>query len=166
MLYPMGVGQLIDASIKIYRRNWKTFAAIVAWLLVPFAALQAFATRNVSTSIHFPSTSNPQSPANSFGSVFPGNTLLLLFGFYVVLYLLVYPFLNAAIARGTADLYLGHEITVKKVYTAALKRFPSLLWVLLLDGTIVLVGAVLLIVPGVFFLVRLILAPVVVVLEN
>ncbi|MGH2717328.1 MAG: hypothetical protein ACRDJU_01960 [Actinomycetota bacterium] len=166
VLYPMGVGQLIDASIKIYRRNWKTFIAIVAWLLVPLAFLQAFALRNAGGFSFTLPSNQANNPSAAFSTIFPGNTVLVLLGFYLLLFLIVTPFLTAAVALATADLYLGREVTVGSVYRASLRRFHSILWVLILNAVVISVGLVLLIVPGLFFAVRFIMAPVIVVLET
>lgn len=166
VLHPMGVGQLIDAAIKIYRRNWKTYIAIVAWLLVPLAFAQAFALRHLAAFSFNLNPSQSTTPGAAFGAVFPGNSALILSGFYLLLFLVVTPFLTAAIARATADYYLGREVTVGSAYRAALRRFHSILWVLILNFVVVSIGFILFIIPGVFFLVRFILAPVVVILEG
>jgi hypothetical protein len=165
VLYPMGVGQIIDAAVRLYRRNWKLFISIVAWLLVPLAFFEAFATRSLgSLSFNFSPTQNP-SASSIFSSAFPGNTGLVLAIYYLVLFLFVTPFLTAAIAWATANLYLGRQPTVKQVYQAALRRFGSILWVLVINAVLIGLGFLLLVVPGVFLLVKLILAPVIVMIE-
>lgn len=171
-LYPMGVGQIIDASIKMYRRNWKTLTAVVAFVLVPYALLRSVLLERAG--FNFNAFHTSAFPANgtvpTFNAIlsqaYPGNTLAIVGVALAVQYLFVTPFLTAAVARAAADAYLGREITVGRVYRAALSRFHSVLWVSLLTAIPVLIGFAFLFVPGIFLLVRWILAPVVVVLEE
>src|SRR5688572_9232043 len=46
-LQPMGVGEILDAAIKLYRSQWKSLMAIVAIALVPLTFLQVFLTRSL-----------------------------------------------------------------------------------------------------------------------
>src|SRR5918993_4928310 len=46
-LQPMGVGEILDAAIKLYRSQWKRLMAIVAIALVPITFLQIFLTRRI-----------------------------------------------------------------------------------------------------------------------
>jgi hypothetical protein len=172
VLYPMGVGQIIDAAIKLYRRNWKTFVGIAAWVLVPFAFIQTLSLQlagYVPDNFKFP-TLTPGQPPPSFSSTlsaeFPGHTAALLGLFYVLQFLVVTPFLTAAVARAASDVYLGRPISVSTVYRAALRRFGSVLWVIVLYTIPVFIGTVLFVVPGIFLLVRWVVAPVVVMLED
>src|SRR5919106_6769055 len=46
-LRQMGIGELLDAAIKLYRAEWKTLMLIVAIVLVPVSFIEAFATRTL-----------------------------------------------------------------------------------------------------------------------
>ena len=46
-LRQMGIGELLDAAIKLYRTEWKTLMLIVAIVLVPVSFIEAFATRTL-----------------------------------------------------------------------------------------------------------------------
>jgi len=39
-LRPLGMTQLLDQAIRLYRRNWLTFIAIIAIVLVPTMLVQ------------------------------------------------------------------------------------------------------------------------------
>ncbi|HEU4323173.1 MAG TPA: hypothetical protein VFS21_08465 [Roseiflexaceae bacterium] len=41
-LQPMGIGDILDAAIRLYRNNFRTMLTIGAALLVPVALLQLF----------------------------------------------------------------------------------------------------------------------------
>jgi hypothetical protein len=160
----MRVGELLDAAIKLYRRNWKPLMGIAAFVMVPFSFLQSYLTRSSATN---PFTLNPgrlgeQQP------VPPGTVDTALVGlvFTLVLFLFIQPFLTAAFAKAASDVYLGGRPTVKEIYAFALSRLFAILLVTVLTALAVLGGFVLLIVPGVILLVRFAFGPVVVVLED
>lgn len=163
----MGVGQIIDASIKLYRQHWKLLISIVA---IPLAVIEfaralilQYSVPSLGTSpfnFNF-QTSNPSAVSSSLTSVLSISLIFLL-----IQYLVVTPFLTAAIAKASADLYLNRPVTVADVYRAARKRFWPILGSLLLLGLASSGGFLLLIIPGIIFLVRLVLAPVPVMLEG
>ena len=43
----MGLGEVLDAAIRLYRRHRKTFMAIVAVIIVPFTLLERILQRVV-----------------------------------------------------------------------------------------------------------------------
>jgi hypothetical protein len=143
-LQPMGVGELIDAAIKLYRSQWKRLMAIVAIALVPITFLQVFITRSLGTSFSTPSTV----PEDVDTTLIAGGVVALLE------FLVVQPFLTAAMAKASADVYLGHPVLVGPTFKFAVSRIHSILWISILSGLAILLGFVLLIVPGVILLVR------------
>ena len=182
----MGVGQIIDGAIKLYRRNFRALITIVAAPLVPLALLEAFLLRNARpTSPTFDPNTTPTF-SSAFQSAFPGRTLAVLGVFVVLHYLIVTPLLVAAVSRASADAYLGRPPTAGDVLRAALRRAPWVLATILVITLCQTVPAVLLVlpavvarnpallvlgilaaIPAVFFLYfRLILAPVTVMLEG
>ena len=142
-LREMRLGELLDAAIKLYRSNWKTFMGIVAFVVVPLQLLQNYLARDVFTTTAFETT-------NEVGS----GELVTLLIFPAVQLLFVTPFLTAAIARATSEIYLGGQPGVGDVYSFALRRTHSILWVTFLSGLVTIFGFVALIIPGVIFFVR------------
>lgn len=162
----MGVGQIIDAAIRLYRRSWKVFVAIVAWPLVPLALAQALAFRNVTPTLgSFNANNPPTTLGGAFSTVFPGHTAALLAAFSFIHYFLVFPFLTAAVSRAAGDMYLGRDVTVKQVYRVALGLFGAIVWVIVLVAFPVALG-LLLVIPGIYLGVRLILSPIALMLEG
>ncbi len=156
-LRQMGIGELLDAAIKLYRAEWKTLMAIVAIVLVPVTFLEAFATRSVPG----PFSDEP---------VFPNETLTGSFiaGAIVsgVTVLFIYPFLTAAVARAAADIYLGHPVSLGPTYRFAVSKVHSILWISFLSLLAAVLGLILLIIPGIIVFVRLTFGSMVLVVEG
>ncbi|MCD6020359.1 MAG: hypothetical protein K0R20_69 [Actinomycetia bacterium] len=152
----MGVGEILDAAIKLYRSQWKRLMAIVAIVLVPITFLRGFTERSLGTSFSPPSTV----PEDVDTTLIAGGVVAL------IQFLVVQPFLTAAIAKASADVYLGHPVLVGPTFRFAVSRIHSILWISILAGLAMLLGFVLLIVPGVFVLVRLFFGSTVFVIEG
>src|SRR5207244_780060 len=91
-------------------------------------------------------------------------TLSLIFG--LVEFVLVAPLLAGAMAKATADLYLGGLPDVGSVLSFAMSRLAAILLVTLLVGLSIVGGFILLVIPGIIIAVRLSTATVVVVVED
>jgi hypothetical protein len=153
----MGVGEILDAAIRLYRAQWKSLMAIVAIALVPITFLQAFLTRSLATP--FPSGS-----ANVGAGV---DSTLITSGVLTVIQLLVIqPFLTAAVAKASADVYLGHTVVVGPTFRYAVSRIHSILWISILSALAVLLGLVLLIIPGIIVAIRFVFGSTVLVVEG
>jgi hypothetical protein len=142
LLRPLGVGERIDAGIKLYVRSFRSLAPALLVIAVPVAlidgalsawsattiASRPFLVRNLdgSVSVH---------PSALYGVV--GSTVITV----VVLWLLWIP--GKAVAyRAFGDVYLGRPTAWRAVLGAGLRRVGSLLWIdLLVLGT--LLGALL-----------------------
>jgi hypothetical protein len=152
LLREMGIGELLDASIKVYRQNWKPLMLVVAIVIVPFALVEGFATRV------------PEDVAFDQATFDRVTIFALVFG--VVRFAFVQPFLTGAMARATYSLYLGEGIDVRRVYRTALLLLLPILWVSFLAALGVAVGLILLIVPGVIAAVRFAFGSTVIVVEG
>lgn len=160
-LREMRIGEMLDAAIKLYRSNWKTFMGIAAFILVPYyfvqEALTAAVTRTITSQIggiEF-ETQEGDVAATVVSIVF-------LAGYF----LFIQPFLTAAMARATADLYMGGCADVRTIYRFALPRTHSILWVSFLTFLVIGGGFLLLIIPAIIFYVRFLFGPTAVVVEG
>lgn len=156
-LRQMGIGELIDAAVKLYRRDWLALMGIVAFVLVPVTFAQFWLTQ----SMIGPMIAT-QSPSNEAATQFLIVTLVV----FAIQFLVVQPFLVAAITRAAADAYLGERVSIGRTYQYALRRLPAILWITILTSIVTLIGFILLIIPGIIAFVRLALAPPVVVVED
>ena len=155
-LQPMGVGEILDAAIKLYRSQWKSLMAVVAIALVPITFLQVFLTRSLGT----PFSTTETLPADVEGTLITSGVLAL------IQLLVVQPFLTAAVAKASADVYLGHTVFVGPTFRFAVSRIHSILWISILTGLAALLGFLLLIVPGIIVLVRYYFGSTVLVVEG
>jgi hypothetical protein len=159
----MGLGQIIDTAIGLFRSHWRLLVGTVAWVIVPLQLINAVFARGLLTQIHtFVNTvqhPNAAQPPGFSGLNFGASGASLLS-------LLTSPFLSAAIAVVAASIYLSRPITVGEVYRRAIRRFGAILVVVILAGLIEFGGLILLIIPGIFFWTRLVTSPVVVMLEG
>jgi hypothetical protein len=156
----MGIGETLDSAIKIYRNNWKTLMAVVAIVVIPVELVHQllWAGSVHTTSISGNTVYVARSDLNS------ARTLSVIFG--LVNLVLVAPLLAGAMAKATADLYLGGVPDVGSVLSFAMSRLGAILLVTLLVGLSVVGGFILLIVPGIIIAIRLSAATVVVVVED
>jgi hypothetical protein len=152
----MGVGELLDAAIKLYRSQWKSLMAIVAIALVPITFLQVFLTREIGSPFTESTITQAELESTVLTSIVLG----------AIQFLVVQPFLIAAVARASADVYLGRPVLVGPTFRFAVSRIHSILWISILSGLAILLGFVLLIVPGVILLVRYYFGTTVLVVEG
>ena len=174
-LRPMGVGEILDAAIKLYRSQWKRLMAIVAIALVPITFLQVFLTREIGGPLTDPSTTPAEFDSTLVVSVIIGLIQLLI----------VQPFLVAAVAKASADVYLGHTVVVGPTFRFAVSKIHSILWISILMvliifvpvfvlGVIAALGSeeiaivllILLIVPAIIVFIRFVFASTVLVVEG
>lgn len=126
---PMGIGDLLDETINLYRRHFLLFAGIEAVLLVPLAAVQLFL---------IPHGTARLSPVMSLA--FAGSTSI-----YVALFGLAELYIQSAVMYAVSAVCLGEPITIGGAYALVYRRWWSLLGLSLLYGLAVVVLSVTLI---------------------
>jgi hypothetical protein len=156
-LRQMGIGELIDGAIRLYRSEWLVLMGIVAFVTIPVTFAQLWLTQVIVGEIDLATAT----PTETFSQLIPVTLIFL-----VVQLLIVQPFLVAAIARAAADVYLGEPVGIERTYRYALVKLPSILWITILSLVATLVGFILLIIPGIIVLVRLSFAPAALVVEG
>jgi membrane-anchored glycerophosphoryl diester phosphodiesterase (GDPDase) len=157
----MRVGEMLDTAIRLYRRNWKVFMGIVGVVWAPFILVQSFLTREAVPG-------NPFDPS-SVSTVTPDQATTLaivsiVFG--VLSFVFIQPLLAGAVARAAVQVYRGESPELRSIYRFALSRLRAILWVTVLTGLAVLVGFVLLVIPGIIAFIRLTFGTAVVVVED
>jgi len=114
-LRPMGVGDILDETIRLYRQNFRTFVAIAAAPLVPLIILQM-----IQAAIAGPPLPGQQMPGRDIFDY--GSSIVL-----GILGLLCYVVIEAALTQAISERYLGHQPTVGGAYDVA----AACLWRLL-----------------------------------
>jgi hypothetical protein len=139
----MSVGEWLDATFTIYRRNFVLIASISAVVQIPYAVLTwlLFEITGVATFVRSPfsslNTTQPITPAqaqqilNTALGVFAVSGALLL-----VSLLIVVPLGEAATTRAVSDRYLDRPSSLLAAYRAAWGRLGALITMIL-----VLIGA-------------------------
>ena len=158
-LLPRGVGEVVDTAIALYRRHWKLLVGTAAVVVVPVQLLSSFANRNVVSQIGdtFRSMQKGLTPVTTNTSVgTPGSLLALL----------ALPFLTAALATAAASCYLGRPITPGRAWRATMRRFWAVLGLGLLRFLLIVVSFFFFMAPGIFLYIRLLVAPVALVVEG
>ena len=152
-LYPMGIGEILDAAIKLYRRNAWTLFRIVLVVVAPVTVLanliQVSATpSDLSPRFGFSSFATPSNNAN----ISPRDTVTLLVGALIAVML---TWIGSLVATGAtfkalAEAFLGEQPDWKRSLAFAGRRLHSLLWVSLLGAILTVLGAVACLVPGIY----------------
>lgn len=187
-LREMRLGQLLDAGFKLYRMLFAVLVPLVALVLVPYNFAYLGALRGTLAELEgFAQPQVPVGPPPDFERLFL--TLMAVSISALVILALLQTFLTGAVVRAAADAYVGHEPRMGAIAGAAVRRVHSLLWVSLLIGLawlalpmlLIVVGAaigadagvffvlaafVLLIYPGLLFVVRFRFAPPMVMIED
>jgi len=143
-LRPLSLGEILDRTFFVYRRNFLLFVGITALpqlLVLGFKLAQIFMTGGTKG----PRLSQPDFTALGLIGILIG----------VIFYLVAYLYTHGGTVYAVSDLYLGRPTSIG----AALRRMhgeaANLFGVLLLNGLAMLGGFIFLIVPGVYIACRL-----------
>jgi hypothetical protein len=148
-LRPMGIGDILDETFRLYRENFTLFVATCAVLEVPVQIINFLILQSVPVAA--PSTAGQPltsaqinalaagSAANSFGALIGAFAAALM---------------TAALAVAISHRYLGRSITVGEAYRATLNRLGALLLAIVWAGfRLILLGIASIILIGIPFLI-------------
>jgi len=148
---PMSTGMVLDGAFRFYAQNFPLMLGISAILNVPIlvlTVLPVFLARGGSS---------------PFLAVTAAMSSMLL---GLVALLIVYPLVTGATTKAVSDTYLGNPVTVGSALKVAWRRFGTLLMAQTVAGMIVLLGFILLVVPGILWMLSYTLIPPVVMIET
>ena len=139
LLRPLGFGELLDAAIRLYRRNFLKFVGIIALVQIPITLLNLFFSLSAFSGWLWRISPFPQTldadPAGRFGLEFWGGMgFSLLLGLVQVL--LVQGFATAALTRAVADTYLGQPTGILDSYRKVSRSGVRLVLAILLASLI------------------------------
>jgi len=146
---PRRVGEVLDAAIKIYIRNARTLMGLTAVVVIPMRVLAGIVLLSTLPSgSDVPggtfTVSSSSQPVADRAAVLGAN------GTLIVIELLVATLVTAACTKAVSDAYLDQPIGAAKSLRFAFRRLPGLLWLELLMWLGLIVGFILLIVPGIW----------------
>jgi hypothetical protein len=155
-LRPLSIGELLDRTFSLYRRNFALFVGISAIpqlfvLAMQLAQLALMPSRTVVVpppSMEFQAAS----PSFQIASV-AGIVLLVVVG--LIVYLASYLFAQGATVYAVSELYLGRATTIGQSLSRVRGELGSLLGVIILNGLVTGISFLLLIIPGIYMACRL-----------
>ena len=146
---PMGIGGILDRAFQLYRQNFIRFLTIVAIVYVPITLISLLLVRV------------------QVAAATEGGAAVLLASLPLLILAIVGQALCAgALIKSVSGTYLGEPISVGEAYKAVLPKLLSLIGAAIVVGLLVGVGLLLLIVPGIIFLLWYILTTQVIVIED
>jgi uncharacterized membrane protein len=156
---PRTLGEILSEAFRIYKENAAKLLLIVAVIVVPLSFISAAGVRllgepklhRVGTTIEY---------SRSFGVT----VAALLIG--AAIGVITWAILQAAMLRGAAQATIGDPVDVEASYRWGLRRFGSVLLLAILVGIVVVLGFILLIIPGIIFLVFLSVSEPALIVEN
>ena len=162
-LRPLGVGEILDVSLKVYRRNFAAFIGIVAVIVIPLAILTTLISLSlipdgavvIDGVLRFPLDAESELDAYN------------IFVWIAVVVGILASLLAAGVGvRAVADAYLGKKPSIKGSFAYVGRRLHSLTWLSLLVMISVVLGALALLIPGIYLGIAFIAAVPVLVIEG
>jgi hypothetical protein len=173
-LRPMGIGDILDTSFRLYRARFLTFLTITLMAYIPYGLVMGiFQTtfgltqqnpfgaggsggiqgrilgmdgRFVFAQVGQGGQFEPQAPIQfSPGAIIAGSLGTLLF------ILIVMPLCQGALMQNISASYLGEDLSAASSYARAAPRLLKMLFAQFLAGLVIMLGCILLIVPGIIF---------------
>lgn len=145
-LRPLGVGEVLDAAFRLYRKRFGSLIAAVAVVVIPLALVQLVITLSIPTT-----TRVLRSGSFTYRTTTTSSGAQLL----AFLVPLLISGLNIALAQGAAmriltDHYLGTDTSWSASLRYAFTRFRSLIWIVILGALAWMGGGILCLIPGVY----------------
>jgi hypothetical protein len=167
-LRPLSIGELLDRTFSLYRRNFLLFIGIAAipHLLVLAVKLAQVAVMPVVAKV---ATEPPAAELQvASRALAPGNPLAFAaFALLAaVISLVAILFSQGGTVFAVSELYLGRTTTIGQSLSRAKSELGTLFGVLFLNGLVTIIGFLLLIIPGIYMMCRLCVAVPAALLEN
>ena len=166
-LRPMGIGDILDVTFRLYRQRFLRFLLIALVVYVPYSLLAAsFAPFQVASQPVIPQEGMTQeAQMQQLSQAMAANmqgTVLHLVG--IAVFAIVFmPLCSAALVHNISATYLGEDLTAGQSYARAVPRLLGLIGTQFLATVVIFLGMILCVVPGIIFaLWFLVLAPVVI----
>ena len=166
-LRPLSIGELLDRTFSLYRRNFLLFVGIAALpqLLVLALQLVQVILTPAKMGVARPATEEFQAASPVFTTVgVAGIIVLTLVG--IIVYFIAYLFSQGATVYAVSELYLGRPTTIGQSLSRVRGELGSLFGVIILNGLVTGLCFLLLIIPGIYMACRLCVCIPAALLEN
>jgi len=161
---PRTLGEILSEAFRIYKENAAKLLLIVAVIVVPLSFISAAAIRLLGEPKAHRIEILGQPATIEYSRSFGVTVAALLIG--AAIGVITWAILQAAMLRGAAQATIGDPVDVEASYRWGLRRFGSVLLLAILVGIVVGVGFILLIIPGIIFLVFLSVSEPALIVEN
>lgn len=135
-LRPMNVGDILDQSFTIYRQNFVTLIGIVAIIHVPLLVLELIGGLLFSTQFTDIFGARGATPAFTTAQTAAILIGVALFVVAAIATAIASIFQTGALAVVVSECFLGNSITVREAYARTLRRWTSLLAMILTLGVL------------------------------
>jgi hypothetical protein len=143
---PLNLGETLDASIKIVRAQWRTFALVILVVVGPIQVLSLLITASTTDGYSVDATLGGNSAVRySDQAAYTGGRVVI-----AMLTLVSYLLGTVACYRAVADTYLGRPTSARASLTFALRRLGPTLWLTLLFVAGIALAVVALILPAIW----------------
>lgn len=157
------VGQILDQTLKLFRNRWKLIMGLGGIIYAPFLILYTGILL-----VYTPETSAEIMTEEAMAAVLENSIIILVASaVFVVLYMLICgPLLTASITYAVDREYRGYPVTIRQALSNSFSKIIPVLWTALIAGIFIMLGLLLLIIPGIYLALRYYLVQQVVVLEH
>ena len=135
-LRPLGMGELLDQAIRLYRRNFLKFIGIIAIIQIPVSLLQLIPSLLTISSISQPQFDfDPTAPSTGVFDLFGPAYFIGIAGTIVVGllgFILIQGVATAALTRAIAGSYLGESLGIIEAYRKIGQAWRPLIGALIL----------------------------------
>ena len=146
-LRPLGIGEILDVGITIYKRNFRTLLTLVFVVVAPFEVLSALVQASALPDNSFLTDTSATEPVDIDREFWLG---IAAFGAAALLSFIAGIVATGACFKAVADGYLGERAEWRPALRYAARRFHSILWVTILGAFLAGLAAILLIIPGIY----------------
>lgn len=146
-LRPLGIGEILDTAIKIYRGNATTLIKLVLLIIAPVTALGEIVSASADSrdpSVTFDPVTGEQVVGDDFWTIIAAALVVGLLG------VLATVLATGACFKAVADAYLGHATDWRRSLGFAARRFGGIVWITFLSALVALLAAIACILPGVW----------------
>lgn len=154
-LRPLSLGEILDRTFSIYRKNFLLFAGITAIPQLLVLALRLAQTLFITLPAGRANVPVEQLQAGTSGSLLAVGIVGAIVG--VIVYFVAYLFAQGGTVFAVSELYLGRPTTIGSSLGRMRGQLGSLFGVLTLNGLAVMGALILLIIPGIYVACRLLI---------
>lgn len=155
---PRGIGEIISGAFELYKAHWQILIGIVAVVIVPITLIQYFITDELLVRDSVVSVTTTSEGIQTVSVSSAGWWAILASVLAAVITAIAGFVLTGAITRVTAGALVGETPDSGSAFSYGFSKIGPILWVSILAGLIIFGGLLLLVIPGLIFMVLLAVA--------